>query len=65
MSSPFPVWHRWAVHSTRNGVPPEPPPAEGSDSTPPVEEPTADVPRETPPEPEGDSPPPAAAKKRR
>jgi len=26
MSSPFPVWHRWAVHSTRNGVPlaPEP-----------------------------------------
>jgi len=61
MSSPFPVWHRWAVHSTRNGVPPEPePPA------PPVEEPAAeDVPRETPPEPEGDSPPPAAAKKRR
>jgi len=64
MSSPFPRWQIWAVHSTRNGVPPEPePPA------PPVEEPAAelpDVPRETPP-PEGqdEAPPPAAAKKRR
>lgn len=56
-----------AVHSTRNGVPLEDrqkdgtaPPTEGSDSTPPVEEPPVDVSRETPEE-----PPPQAARRRR
>jgi len=62
MSSPFPRWQIWAVHSTRNGVPPELQPGY-EPPVPPVEEPAAeDVPRETPPE---EAPPPAAAKKKR
>ena len=38
MSSPFPVWHRWAVHSTRTGVPPEPEPEVSRETEPPAEE---------------------------